>query len=127
MAKKQSISNQKAKGKRSVIISYDKTSDEIKLLLAERYPDGYANYIIKYPKPDGTFFFAVSLDTDEANYLIKVDVKIDNVFSDSDFDKGLDLGNDFENKDFGAGEESEDIDEAESNDYPDVADDDNEE
>ncbi len=73
--------------KKSLIVSYDKLTTDLKMLLNEQYPEGYQNYVTRYPKPNGDVFFAVRLDTPDVNYLVKVDVKIDNVFTDSDFDK----------------------------------------
>ncbi|MDR2907828.1 MAG: hypothetical protein LBU91_07565 [Bacteroidales bacterium] len=73
--------------KKNVIVSYNKIDNDLKMALLKEYPDGYGNYIIRYPKPNGEYFFAVPLDTDEANYLIKVEVKVDNLITEDDFDK----------------------------------------
>lgn len=54
---------------------------------------GWINHTIKVPQSNGTFFFAITLDTDDTSYLIKVPVKIDTK-SDKDedfFDSALDL------------------------------------
>jgi len=77
----------KNKGKCNMIVSYNKIDNALKLELSRQYPDGYANYVHRYPKPNGESFFAVPLDTKDANYLIKVEVKIDNLITEDDFDK----------------------------------------
>ena len=59
------------------IISYDKMTPEIKVLFDARYPEGYADAVMRYPKPSGECFYAVGLYTKEADYLIKVDVNVD--------------------------------------------------
>ena len=55
-------------------------SPEMLSILKEKYPRGYADYmdeIMKVSKPDGTFFHAIKLESPDAIYLVKVDVKID--------------------------------------------------
>ena len=70
---------------------------EIKALFDARYPEGYADFVNRYPKPNGECFYAVSLYGEDADYLIKVDVNVDLSidvdydFSDSDND---DMGGD---------------------------------
>ena len=62
------------------IISYDNMSQELLDAFKEKYPRGYADYlsdIIKVDKPDGTSFYAVSLDIPGATYLVKIKVKVD--------------------------------------------------
>ena len=59
------------------IISYDKMSPEVRALFEAKYPDGYADFVNRYPKPNGESFYAVSLYTEDADYLIKVDVDVD--------------------------------------------------
>lgn len=71
--------------KLSRIISYDKMTPEIKALFDAKYPDGYADFVTRYPKPSGESFYAVSLYTDQADYLIKVDVDVDMAL-DVDYD-----------------------------------------
>lgn len=67
------------------IISFEKMTPEIKALFDARYPDGYADYVNRYPKPSGESFYAVSLYTDDADYLVKVDVDVD-LSIDVDYD-----------------------------------------
>jgi hypothetical protein len=43
----------------------------------KKYPNGYADYVIKVPKGNNDFFHAITVDTKDASYLVKVNVKID--------------------------------------------------
>jgi hypothetical protein len=72
---------------KNVIVSYNKIDDSLKLELIKKYPEGYANYVHRYPKPNGECFYAVPLDVDDMHYLIKVEVKVDNIITEDDFDK----------------------------------------
>jgi hypothetical protein len=64
-------------GKKKLVVSYKNLSPELVALLKETYPKGYSDYLIKVNKGNGEFFYAITLDTEDADYLIKVDVKID--------------------------------------------------
>ncbi|MBQ3175795.1 MAG: hypothetical protein IJB58_07450 [Bacteroidales bacterium] len=82
--------------KKRAVVSYANMSPELANAFKEKYPKGYADYmgdIFKVDKPDGTFFYAISLEIPEAIYLIKIDVKIDDyedvengIFGDADVD-----------------------------------------
>ncbi|MDR1895264.1 MAG: hypothetical protein LBR10_00545 [Prevotellaceae bacterium] len=64
-------------GKKKLVVSYKNLSPELVDLLKEKYPKGYSDYLIKVNKGNGQFFYAVTLDTETTDYLVKVDVKID--------------------------------------------------
>lgn len=82
--------------KKRAVVSYANMSPELANAFKEKYPRGYADYmgdIFKVDKPDGSFFYAISLEIPEAIYLIKIDVKIDDyedvendIFGDGDAD-----------------------------------------
>ena len=79
--------------RKKLIINYANVSPELKEAIAKKYPLGWINHTIKVPLSGGAFFFAITIDTEEASYLIKVPVKIDTK-SDKDedfFDSTLDL------------------------------------
>lgn len=42
-----------------------------------KYPFGFSDVMMRIDKPNGDFFYAVPFETDEVNYLVKIDVKID--------------------------------------------------
>lgn len=70
------------KNKKKIIIHYNNLSPEVLDALREAYPDGHMHHIFKVTKPNNDFFYAVTLDTEDTSYLIKVDVKIDNITED---------------------------------------------
>ncbi|MDP3436212.1 MAG: hypothetical protein Q8S04_03130 [Bacteroidales bacterium] len=75
--------------KRRAVISYANLSHELMSAFKEKYPRGYADYmgeVFKVEKPDGSFFYAISLEVPDAIYLVKVDVKIDDY---EDLERGL--------------------------------------
>lgn len=66
--------------KKRAVISYENMSDELMDAFREKYPHGYADYmgdIFKVDKPDGSSFYAVSLEIPDALYLVKIKVKVD--------------------------------------------------
>ena len=89
-AKKKADNNTPKVGR---IVSYDKLDQAVRKLFDEKYPDGYEDFAIRYPKPNGDFFYAIPLDTPTDHYLVKVDVKIDLTY-DVDDDKGFFGGDD---------------------------------
>ena len=53
-------------------------SDEVAAAFSEKYPKGYSDYfpdLVKYDKPDGTSFYAVTVEIPDAIYLVKIQVK----------------------------------------------------
>lgn len=66
--------------KKRAVISYENMSPELQDAFKEKYPMGYSDYagdLFKVDKPDGSFFYAVSLELPDALYLVKIKVKID--------------------------------------------------
>lgn len=49
-----------------------------------KYPLGFTDAMIRIDKPNGDFFYAVPYETDDISYLIKIDVKIDDLSEDED-------------------------------------------
>ena len=72
--------------KKRVMTSYRNCSDEVLQAIREKYPQGYGDAIIKVEKPNGDFFHAITIDLEDISYLIKVDVKIDNL-TEEEFEK----------------------------------------
>ncbi|MDR3247041.1 MAG: hypothetical protein LBT50_11510 [Prevotellaceae bacterium] len=64
-------------GKKKLVVSYKNLAPELVDLVKEKYPKGYSDFLLKVNKGNGDFFYAITLDTEAADYLIKVDVKID--------------------------------------------------
>lgn len=77
------------------VVSYEKLTDELVALLAEKYPNGFSDYLVRYTKPDGTPFWAVTLEKGEDVYLVKIQVETDN---QEDVKKWLENEEDAENE-----------------------------
>jgi|GEM_PF-2387889 len=71
-------------GKKRLIVSYHNLSPELLDLFKKKYPTGYLEYVMKINAPNDKVYYAVTLDTPDASYLVKVDVKIDTL-EDEDF------------------------------------------
>lgn len=55
-------------------------SAEVAAAFAEKYPRGFNDYLVdlvKYPKPDGSFFYAVTIEIPDGIYLVKLKVDTD--------------------------------------------------
>lgn len=80
--------------KKRAVVSYANMSPELAAAFKEKYPKGYADYmgdLFKVDKPDGSFFYAVSVEIPDAIYLVKIEVKIDDY---EDVENGLFGGTD---------------------------------
>ena len=69
--------NKNENPKRKVVTSLEKLTPELLEALKERYPHGYIDHMLRIEKPNGEFFYAVALETEDTSYLVKVNVKID--------------------------------------------------
>lgn len=66
--------------KKRAVVSYENMSEELAAAFAEKYPKGFSDYLPdlqKYDKPDGTSFYAVTLEIPDAVYLVKIKVRTD--------------------------------------------------
>ena len=89
--------------KRRAVCSYENMSEELAAAFAEKYPKGYADYfpdLVKYDKPTGDSFYAVTVEITDAIYLVKIKVKTDDA---EDIERWLD-GEDGEDNDGNEGE-----------------------
>jgi hypothetical protein len=89
--------------KRRAVCSYENMSEELAAAFAEKYPKGYSDYfpdLVKYDKPDGTNFYAVTIEIPDAIYLVKIKVKTDDA---EDLERWLD-GEDGDDHEGGDGE-----------------------
>ena len=76
--------------KRRAVVSFENMSEELAAAFAEKYPKGYSDYfpdLMKYDKPDGTSFYAVTVEIPDAIYLVKIKVKTDDA---EDIERWLD-------------------------------------
>ena len=93
--------------KKRGVVSFENMSEELAAAFAEKYPKGYSDYfpdLVKYDKPDGTSFYAVTVEIPDAIYLVKIKVKTDDA---EDIERWLD------------GEDSDDSDGNDSEGLPD--------
>lgn len=84
--------------KKRHIVSYENMSPELAAAFAEKYPNGFNDYLNdlnKYPKPDGTSFYAVCIEIPDAIYLVKIKVKVDDA---EDIEKWLEGEEDADNE-----------------------------
>jgi len=65
--------------KKRLVISHKNCSPELLQAIKELYPYGWGDAIIKVDKPNGDFFHAITVDFEDISYLVKIDVKIDNL------------------------------------------------
>lgn len=76
--------------KRRAVVSYENMSEELLAAFMEKYPKGYADYLsdlVKYDKPNGESFYAVTVEIPDAIYLVKIKVKTDDA---EDLERWLD-------------------------------------
>lgn len=66
--------------KKRHVVSFENMSEELAAVFNEKYPKGFNDYLadlVKYTKPDGTPFYAVTIETPDSIYLVKIKVKTD--------------------------------------------------
>lgn len=84
------------KHKNNLIVSYKNLTDDLKEKFKEAYPEGYANYLQKFVKPNGEAIYVVPFETADTVYMVKFEVKIDTL--GEDLDKALFDDDDVETK-----------------------------
>ncbi len=80
------------------VVSYENMSEEVAAAFAEKYPRGFNDFLqdlVKYPKPDGTSFYAVTIEIPDAIYLVKIKVRTDDL---EDIERWLEGEEDAENE-----------------------------
>lgn len=76
--------------KKRTVVSYENMSPALSAAFAEKYPKGFNDYfqdLIKYDKPDGTSFYAVTVETEDTISLVRIKVKTDDI---EDIERWLD-------------------------------------
>jgi len=92
--------------RKKLIINYASASPELLEAIRKKYPLGWMNHTIKVKTSGDSFFFAITVDTEEASYLVKVPVKVDNK-SDKDDEDFFDDTPDVKESSDGFGEEED--------------------
>ena len=65
--------------KKRLVTSFNNLAPELQEAVKAAYPLGYTDFMMRIDKPNGDFFFAVPFETEEISYLVKIDVKIDDM------------------------------------------------
>jgi len=80
--------------KKRRVLSYENMDAALRAAFDEKYPKGFSDYLAdlnKYEKPDGTPFYAVTIETEDTVALIKIQIKTDAV---EDIERWLDSDSD---------------------------------
>lgn len=91
--------------KKRRIVSYENMDDALRAAFEEKYPKGFSDYLqdlTKHEKPDGTPFYAVTIETDDTIALIKIQIKTDDA---EDIERWLDEEGGDDVEEGGSGEE----------------------
>ena len=70
--------------KRRLVVSAQNLPEELQDELKIKYPDGYSEHMIRIEKGFNDFFYAVTLETEDTSYLVKINVKIDEQQAEGD-------------------------------------------
>lgn len=70
--------------KRRLITSFHNLTPEQQAEVKALYPLGFGEVMMRYDKPDGTFFYTVPYETEDTFYMVKIDVKVDDGSDDVD-------------------------------------------
>ena len=68
--------------KKRLVTSFNTLSQEQQEEVKMLYPRGFTEVMTRIEKPNGDFFYVVPYETEEVSYLVKIDVKIDEVADD---------------------------------------------
>ncbi len=63
--------------RKRLVVSYNNVTTEVMEAIRKKYPLGFSNHVIKVKTQGEDFFYAITVDTNDASYLVKVPVKID--------------------------------------------------
>lgn len=92
--------------KKRRVVSYENMDEVLKAAFEEKYPKGFNDYfpdLNKYDKPDGTFFYAVTVETDDSIALVKIQVETDDA---EDIERWLDSDGDADDGDESTGDDN---------------------
>ncbi|MBW6491571.1 MAG: hypothetical protein K0B15_10320 [Lentimicrobium sp.] len=93
--------------RKRLVVSYSNVSPEVLEAIRKKYPLGYSNHVIKVKTKGDDFFYAITVDTEDASYLVKVPVKIDSKGSINDEDPLGDINDEKETEDSDSDSNSE--------------------
>lgn len=70
--------------KKRLVISYNSLTPEQQEEVKKQHPNGFQDSMMRISKGPDDFFYAIVFETEEINYLIKIDVKIGDHIEDED-------------------------------------------
>lgn len=68
---------QKKVTKKRLVTSFNNLPAEIQEAVKAEYPLGFTESMMRIEKPNGDFFYAIPFSTEDIEYLVKIDVKVD--------------------------------------------------
>lgn len=74
----------KETGKKHLVASFNNLAPELQDKVKELYPTGFADAMMRVDKPNGDFFYVVPFETEDVSYMVKIDVKVDDIGDDDD-------------------------------------------
>lgn len=63
--------------KKRVAVRFQNMPEEFQEAVRRKYPYGFTDHMIRIDKGPGDFFYAVMFETEDTNYLVKIDVNVD--------------------------------------------------
>jgi hypothetical protein len=70
--------------KKRLIVNIDNLPEGVLEAIRKKYPHGYNDYVIKVPKGISDHFYAITVDTENASYLVKVNVRVDSIIDNDE-------------------------------------------
>ena len=70
--------------KKRVVVKLQSMPEELQEEVRKQYPYGFTDHMMRIDKGPGDFFYAVVFETEDTNYLVKIDVNVDGQIEDDD-------------------------------------------
>lgn len=70
--------------KKRVVVKFQNLPEELQDAVKKHYPQGFSDHMIRIEKGQNDFFYAVVFETEDTNYLVKIDVNIDGQIEEDD-------------------------------------------
>lgn len=70
--------------KKRVVVKLQNMPEELQEAVRKQYPAGFTDHMMRIDKGPGDFFYAVVFETEDTNYLVKIDVNVDGQIEDDD-------------------------------------------
>lgn len=70
--------------KKRVVIKFMNLPEKLQEAVRKQYPQGFTDHMLRIEKSPGDFFYAVVFETEDTNYLVKIDVNIDGKIEDEE-------------------------------------------